>query len=151
MGASSSGASGHLASDVYAGYVLFMGRIVTRVEVSNPIEPAATIVCDALVDTEAAWLTLPASWKPRLGNLRLSRQVELETADQRTVRGEICGPVSIEVEGFGAVSGEVAFLDMTPGDGGLEPLLGYIVLEQAQVAVDMIGHRLVAIKHADLK
>lgn len=29
--------------------------------------------------------------------------------------------------------------------------IGYIVLEQSQAAVDMLGHRLVPIKHIDLK
>ena len=36
------------------------------------------------------------------------------------------------------------FLNMTPDKEGLyEPLLGYVILEQAQAAVDMLGHRLV--------
>lgn len=36
---------------------------------------------------------------------------------------------------------------------GIRNLLeeGYIVLEQAQVAVDMLGHRLVHVKKSDLK
>ena len=40
---------------------------------------------------------------------------------------------------------------MTPEDGIYEPLLGYIVLEQSQAAVDMLGHRLIHVKYADLK
>lgn len=32
-----------------------------------------------------------------------------------------------------------------------EPLLGYIILEQAQAAVDMLGHRLVPVKYIDMK
>jgi hypothetical protein len=40
---------------------------------------------------------------------------------------------------------------MTPMDGDYEPLIGYIVLEQSMVAVDMLGHRLIALKHMDLK
>lgn len=32
-----------------------------------------------------------------------------------------------------------------------EPLVGYIVLEQAQAAVDMLGHRLIHVKKTDLK
>ncbi len=46
---------------------------------------------------------------------------------------------------------EVAFLDMHPSDGTYEPLLGYIALEQAGIAVDMLGHRLVKAKPLDLK
>jgi hypothetical protein len=36
-------------------------------------------------------------------------------------------------------------------DGDYEPLLGYVILEQAQVAVDMLGHRLVPVKYIDCK
>ena len=32
-----------------------------------------------------------------------------------------------------------------------EPLLGYVMLEQAQAAVDMLGHRLVPVQYMDLK
>jgi hypothetical protein len=40
---------------------------------------------------------------------------------------------------------------MTPENGDYEPLLGYLVLESSQAAVDMLGHRLVHVKHMDLK
>ena len=40
---------------------------------------------------------------------------------------------------------------MKPVDGIYEPLIGYIVLEQAQAAVDMLGHRLLHVRKADLK
>jgi hypothetical protein len=40
---------------------------------------------------------------------------------------------------------------MHPEDGVYEPLVGYIVLELSQAAVDMLGHRLVHVKRFDLK
>jgi hypothetical protein len=40
---------------------------------------------------------------------------------------------------------------MSPEDGIYEPLIGYIVLEQCQAAVDMLGHRLIHVKRMDLK
>jgi hypothetical protein len=40
---------------------------------------------------------------------------------------------------------------MKPADGIYEPLVGYLVLEQSQAAVDMLGHRLIHAKHLDLK
>lgn len=40
---------------------------------------------------------------------------------------------------------------MTPEDGSYEPLIGYIVLEQCQAALDMVGHRLIHVKRMDLK
>jgi hypothetical protein len=73
------------------------------------------------------------------------------TGPQSEAASEVCGPVRIEVEGFRPIYSEVAFLDMHPTDGTYEPLLGYVVLEQAGIAVDMLGHRLVKAKHMDLK
>ena len=75
----------------------------------------------------------------------------METADQRPVPGEVCGPVRIEVEGFRPIFSEVVFRDMHPSDGAYEPLLGDIILEQAGIAVDMLGHRVVKAKPMDLK
>ena len=46
---------------------------------------------------------------------------------------------------------EVLFLDMKPVNGGYEALIGYIILEQSQAAVDTLGHRLIHVKKADLK
>nr|VFJ53221.1 MAG: hypothetical protein BECKFW1821B_GA0114236_101423 [Candidatus Kentron sp. FW] len=40
---------------------------------------------------------------------------------------------------------------MEPADGLYEPLIGYIVLEQAQAVVDMAGHRLLHVGKVDLK
>jgi hypothetical protein len=57
----------------------------------------------------------------------------------------------MQIEGFRPIFNEVAFVEMKRADGDCEPLIGYIVLEQSQAAVDMLGHRLVPIKHRDLK
>jgi predicted aspartyl protease len=128
-----------------------VGRIIAQVSVTNPFEPERQIRFDALVDTGSALTVLPAAWRERLGALLGSQTVEMATADQRAVSSPVCGPVRIEVEGFRPVFSEIAFLDMQPSDGMYEPLLGYIVLEQAGIAVDMLGHRLVKAKHMDLK
>jgi len=96
-------------------------------------------------------MVLPIAWKERLGGLETVQKVDLETATQEVVQGEICGPVRIQIEGFRPVYNEVLFLDMTPEDGIYEPLLGYIILEQSQAAVDTLGHRLIHVKRADLK
>lgn len=77
--------------------------------------------------------------------------VDFETATQETAQGEVCGPVRIQIEGFRPIYSEVLFVDMTPADGIYEPLIGYIVLEQSQAAVDLVGQRLVHVKHLDLK
>jgi predicted aspartyl protease len=128
-----------------------MGRITTSVEINNPFEPGKALRCDALVDTGASHMILPRAWKDRLGTVPMSSKVEMETADQTSIGGEVCGPFTIQLEGFRPVSGEVLFIDMHPDNGAYEPLLGYLVLEALPAAVDMLGHRLVPVKRLDLK
>ena len=128
-----------------------MGRIVASVIVENVLDPSQSLRLDALVDTGASHLVLPRVWKERLGDLQVIRTVEVQTAAQATVDGEVCGPVRIQIEGFPPVFSEVLFVDMAQTDRGYEPLLGYIVLEQSQAAVDMLGHRLVYVRYLDLK
>jgi len=96
-------------------------------------------------------MVLPSAWKHRLGQFGPGTDVEVETATQEIVRAEVCGPVRIQIEGFRPIFNEVAFVEMKPANGDFEPLIGYIVLEQSQAQVDMIGHRLVPVKHMDLK
>jgi hypothetical protein len=83
--------------------------------------------------------------------LQTIRRLDCEVATQEIVSADVCGPVEIRVEGFEPIFGEVLFLDMKPTDGIYEPLLGYIVLEQCQAAVDMLGKRLIHVKKTDLK
>ncbi|MBA3314404.1 MAG: hypothetical protein H0T47_14095 [Planctomycetaceae bacterium] len=127
-----------------------MGRLLVNVTVSNATDPSMTLDCEALVDTGASHLVLPAAWKPRLGKLETVRILYPETATQETVRGEICGPIRLEVEGFGPIFTEVMFINMHPTDGRYEPMLGYTPLEQIPVTVDMARHRLVEVA-ADLR
>jgi predicted aspartyl protease len=128
-----------------------MGRIIASVVVENILDPSRSLRCDALVDTGASHLVLPRAWKERLGELPITRTVAVETATQATADAEVCGPVKIQIEGFPPISSEVLFVEMEPTDRGYAPLLGYIVLEQSQAAVDMLGHRLVRVGYLDLK
>lgn len=128
-----------------------MGRIVASVIIENLTDPSVTLRCDALVDTGTSFMVLPNAWKDRLGSLEVLDKINLETATQEIVTGEICGPVKIRVEGFRPIFNEVLFVEMNPENGIYEPLIGYIVLEQCQAGVDMLGHRLVPVKHMDLK
>lgn len=132
-------------------YTHGMGRIVASVKIENIANGSQGIRCDALVDTGSASMVLPSAWRDRLGDLETLTKVEVETATQETVEGEICGPVGIEVEGFRPIYNEVLFLNMNPSDGAYEPLIGYIVLEQCQAAVDLVGHRLIPGKPVDAK
>ena len=128
-----------------------VGRIVTSVSIENGSGASQALRCDALVDTGASFLVLPGVWRDRLGALASSAEIEVETATQETITAEVCGPVRIQIEGFRAILSEVVFVDMKPANGNFEPLIGYIVLEQSQASVDMLGHRLVPNTHIDLK
>ncbi len=128
-----------------------MGRIVASVTIENLAESGLKLRCDALVDTGASHMVLPSAWRDRLGQLDEVARIPLETATQQIVEGVICGPVRIQVEGFRSIYNEVLFVDMEPDTGDYEPLIGYIILEQCQAAVDMLGHRLIPVKRMDLK
>lgn len=128
-----------------------MGRIVSNVRITNLLEQETVISCDALVDTGAAYMVLPKAWKERIGKIKTVREIDCEIATQEIVKGEVCGPVEIRIEGFKPIYSELLFLDMKPIDGVYEPLIGYIILEQSQAAVDMLGHRLIHVKKTDLK
>ena len=128
-----------------------MGRIAVEATIENGTDSNFLIRCDALVDTGAAYLTLPNAWRERLGRLATLDTVDVETANQAVVRGDICGPVLLRMEHFRPVLTEVLFIEMVPADGQYEPLIGYIPLEQAQAVVDLVGHRLVKVSRVDLK
>lgn len=128
-----------------------VGRIVASVRIDNASDLSKGLTCDALVDTGASFMVLPMAWRDRLGNLETMTEGEMETATQETITGVVCGPVRIQIEGFRPIHHEVAFVEMTPENGEYEPLIGYLVLEHSQADVDMLGHRLVPIKHMDLK
>ncbi len=128
-----------------------MGRILAETTIENGTDAGFRIRCDGLVDTGAAYLTLPTAWRERLGPLTQLDTVDVETATQAVVRGDICGPILLRIAGFRPVLTEALFIGMEPADGQYEPLLGYIPLEQAQAVVDLVGHRLVKVNRVDLK
>lgn len=124
-----------------------MGKIFADVTVSNVSDAGKKIAFDALVDTGATFLTLPAAWKDKLGNLEVFEVVELELASGEVVEGEICGPARIRIGEFRQIVGEVLFIEMEPDeDGNFEPLIGYLPLESIPAGVDMLNHRLFKVK-----
>lgn len=128
-----------------------MGRIWASVTITNLLDPEKTVRCDALVDTGASHMVLPSAWRERLGELPEVRTAQVRTATQEPVGGAVCGPVRVQMEGFPPISTEVAFIDMRPDDGDYIPLIGYIVLEQSEAAVDMLGHGLVHVGYLDMR
>lgn len=129
----------------------YLKPIIVSVKIENVRDVGKSLRCDAFVDTDASLMVLPAAWKDRLGGLEATGIIELATAIRGRVRGEVCGPVRIQIEGFRPILTEVAFVEVKPDVGEFEPLLGHIVLAQSQAGVDMLSHRLVPIKHMDLK
>ena len=128
-----------------------VGRIVVPVHIENAMERTYSITCEALVDTGAWMMTLPSAWRERLGALETNAYVELSTATQETVVGEVCGPVHLRLQGFRAIATEVLFIDMGTDESEYKPLVGYITLEQSQAVVDMVHHQLARTRYADLK
>ncbi len=124
-----------------------MGKIISEVTVVNATNTDKKIAFGALVDTGATFLTLPKSWKSKLGDLEVLEEVELETATGEIVDGEICGTVRIKIGNFREIISELLFIDMeTDENGDYEPLIGYLPLEAIPVGVDMLNHRLVKVK-----
>ena len=128
-----------------------MDRIIVAVSIENGTDPSYRVESDALVDTGAAYLTLPAAWRDLLGPLRHLATVSVETATQAVVNGDICGPVVLRMGEFRPVIAEALFIEMEPAQGRYEPLIGCIPLEQAQAIVDLAGHRLAKSDRVDLK
>ncbi len=129
-----------------------MGRITTPVSVRNAVDQTRELNFDALVDTGAAYLSLPTKWMKDLGEFNLVLEEELYNATGQIVEGKVAGPVEITIEGFRTIFSEVLFVDMEEDENGeFEPLLGYIPMEQANIAVDVAEHRLLPSKRMDLK
>jgi hypothetical protein len=127
-----------------------MGRIVANLKIENVLEKKS-VEFTGLIDSGASHVVLPNAWRDRFGPLEEVRRVNLSLANQESVTGTVCGPVRITLEGFGPVFSELIFVDMQKDNGDYEPIIGYILLEQCQAAIDFLGHRLIPVKPLDLK
>lgn len=56
-----------------------MGRIVATIDIENVTESGKTMKLDALVDTDASYITLPHAWKERFGKFSSEETIELQT------------------------------------------------------------------------
>jgi len=89
-----------------------------------------------LVDSGAVMLVLPQDLVEALG-LRISRRVIVTYADDRREERDVAGVISVHV------AGRTVETSCIVGPPGSEPLLGQIVLEEADLLVDAPNQRLV--------
>lgn len=123
-----------------------MGEVVVKVKLTNyadelmarkgqlPKEQIRFLEADAIVDTGAVQLVLPAAIVEALGLDRLSTQVA-QYADGRQEEVDVTDVVTIELLGR-AVKEEALVL-------GDEILIGQTVLEKTDLHVDCRGQRLI--------
>lgn len=115
-----------------------------RVKIQSLLNKEERVEVDALVDTGASIMALPAKYKS------IFPTTELYDAESATAAGLV--PVKlgtgflVQVADFRPTSADIAFIE-----GLDEPLIGYTLLEAIPVAIDMLGHRLVPVKHLDMK
>ena len=130
-----------------------MGRIVVETRITNLFDEDKSIRCGMLVDTGAGALILPAAWKERLGRIQAIRD-GFASARQPgcSRRGGMLARRNRDRRVPPGCPNEVIFVEMEgEDDDGYEPLLGYVILEQAQAAVDLVAHRLVPVRYIDMK
>ena len=91
---------------------------------------------DIVVDSGAVMLVLPQDLVEALG-LPTLRKAIVTYADERKEERNVAGVVSVKVAGRSVETSCVV------GPPGSEPLLGQIVLEEADLLVDCANHRLI--------
>jgi predicted aspartyl protease len=116
-----------------------MGLFEANVKIGamNNGKPAFNAEVKLLVDTGATYTTIPAEVLDRVGVIRLG-EMSVRLANGTFIKKSYGGAV-LEVEGR-VVAATVLF-----GEPGDFALLGATTLEQASMAVDPVGQRLVAI------
>jgi hypothetical protein len=116
--------------------------IFCTIKVESSIDENETIEFEAMVDTSATWLTLPAEWRQKFNSLGPGREANFWRPDKPIIVGEVCGPVKILIEGFKPSFGEVMFVDLEPREGILRPLVGSLQLESSMALLDRVNRRL---------
>lgn len=124
-----------------------MGAIVSQVRLTNNFDQGQHIEFSALVDTGSTYLVMPLAWKSRLGQLEHIRSGLANLADGRTIETDIWGPLRIEIDNFPPTYTEVVFMDMGDDADRYEALLGHLPLQQANLGLDMLNHKLFSLKY----
>ena len=118
-----------------------MGKVMTKVKLTNatdielarqgliPPDAVRTIEVDALVDTGATMLALPADLVARLGVPEIEKR-QLRLADGSIIPSSKVGDLRIEILGR-QMTGDALVLPP-----GVTPLIGQIQLEEMDLVVD---------------
>ena len=114
-----------------------MGRVDVTVQISN-LDGSQTREVEAMVDTGSTYTFVPASMLRDLGVVP-TRRSRFRLANGGIVEYER-GEARVRLNGF-AVTTEIIF-----GDEDAAPLLGVVVLEQLELAVDPVGGKLIPLE-----
>ena len=125
-----------------------MGEVKVKVELENygdrelavrgflPDEEVRRQRVDVVVDSGAMMLVLPQDLVEALG-LRMLRKAIVTYADERKEERDVAGVVSVKV------AGRTVETNCVVGPPGSEPLLGQIVLEEADLLVDCANQQVI--------
>jgi hypothetical protein len=129
----------------------YLERIIVSVKIENVRDASKSVICEAVVDTNASLMVLPASWKARLGELESTRIVKSRMPGEKKTELEVSGPVRIQIDGFRPIFSEVSFVEAKADYEEQTPQIGHLVLAQSQARIDVPRNRLIPTKHMDLK
>jgi predicted aspartyl protease len=113
-----------------------MGKVIEKTKLTNFADPSKSKEIEAVIDTGATMLVLPAEVIQELG-LRKIREVTVRYANNIRQPKAIYGVVTVELQGR---AGE---FDALEEERGTQALIGQLVLEQLDLHVDPKGRRLI--------
>lgn len=106
-----------------------MGKVVERIKLTNVFQTAKCVEIDAVIDTGATMLVLPANLVRQL-DLKKMREVSVKYANNKTEVKGIYGVVTIEIKGRAGEFNVLAEVE------DAQPLVGQIILDQLDLIVD---------------
>ena len=113
-----------------------MGTFSVHIEISNRYD-GEFVPLEAMVDTGASYLMIPADLLQRLGVGQMERRV-FQLADHRTVEYDM-GVLELRLDGR-QIPVPVVF-----APEGTNPLLGAVALEVFGLGVDPVGQKLMSV------
>jgi len=112
-----------------------LGRTIEQIRLANLLDGSKHVELDAVVDTGATMLVLPADVVERLA-LRKVRDVKVKYADGQARTRSIFGVVTLELQGRAGNFDVLAEAEST------QPRIGQIVLEEPKLVIDPRSRRL---------